>query len=64
MLKKILLGALIALPTFGIFSVSEAHHGNNYDCRDGYCHRENYCCGNYYCDENGNNNYCGRGYCY
>ena len=64
MWKKIFLGALVAISTFGIFSISEAHRGDNYDCRDGYCHRENYCCGNYYCDENYENNYCGRKYCY
>ena len=53
MLKKFLLGAVVAFSIFGIFSISEAHRGNDYECRDGYCYK-NYCCGNYYCDENQN----------
>lgn len=40
MLKKFFIGALIALSSFGMFSISEAHHGDhshNSDCyQDGY----------------------------
>lgn len=39
MLKKIFVGVLIAISTFGIFSISEAHHGN-YDCHE---HNGEYC---------------------
>ena len=64
MLKKILLGTLIAFSTFGIFSISEAHHGNDYECRDGYCVKKNYCCGNYYSDNSNFENCYGEGDCY
>ncbi len=38
MLKKFFVGALIALSTFGIFSISEAHHGyGHYHGGDYYC---------------------------
>ena len=57
MSKKFLLGVLIAISTFGVFSISEAHRGNDYDCRDGYCHR-NYCCGNFYNDDDDCGGYC------
>ena len=40
MLKKIFVGALIALSSFGIFSISEAHHYNY----DGGCYNGGYCC--------------------
>lgn len=56
MLKKIFVGALIAVSSLGTFSVSEAHHGD-YDCRDND-HYKNYCCGgNYYERGNSQNNY-------
>ena len=62
MLKKIFLVALVAISTFGISSISEAHH-NNY-CRDSYCYRENLCCSNYYTDNGDYNNCYGNGDCY
>ncbi len=57
MVKKFFVATLIAVSSLGVVSVSEAHHGD-YDCRDGYGHRENYCCGgNYYGRGNSQNNY-------
>ena len=55
MLKKIFVGALIAISSLGIFSISEAHHGD-YDCRNGHNYK-NLCCGNYYARGNSQNNY-------
>ena len=45
MLKKILVGALIILGSFGISSNSEAHHKDYY--HGGYCTNDSYC------DDNG-----------
>lgn len=60
MLKKIFAGVLIALSSFGVFSVTEAHYNDNYDCRDGYCQRRDVCCrGGYAYNRGDSQNYYG-----
>lgn len=41
MLKKFFIGALIALSSFGMFSISEAHHGGGHN---GNCYQDDYYC--------------------
>ena len=70
MLKNFGIGAMAALLTLGILSISEAASSNdnqtNLCCRGNYCYNQNYQDknrnGDYYCDGNGYE--CGRGYCY
>ena len=59
MLKKILLGALVAVSTFGMFSTSEARC-RNYDCGENY-RAGDHCCENYY-SRNDSKNYYGNCY--
>lgn len=40
MVKRIFVGMLIAISTFGVFSISEAHH----DSHDSDCYRDGYHC--------------------
>lgn len=57
MFKKIIVGALVILGSFGIAANSEAHH-RDYNYRAEYCANDSYC-DDYCCDENYARNYRG-----